>query len=62
MIRMKGVEVKKEIAILAAGCFWGDRRLRLMRQTTFFSSRRARNKFDARAALFLVCSNLDIDV
>jgi len=45
--------MSKQTAIFAAGCFWGDRRLRLMRQTIFFSSRRGRNKSDLRAALFL---------
>jgi|GEM_PF-3256799 len=43
-----------QAAIFAAGCFWGVHRLRLMRQTTFFSSRGERNEFAAPAALFLI--------
>ncbi len=52
----------KQTATFAAGCFWGDRRLRLMRQTRFFLSRRARSESVARAALFLVCGKLKAEL
>ncbi len=48
-----------QIAIFAAGCFWGDRRLRLMRQTAFWRvERQAKNVIFAWATLFLVGGDL----
>jgi peptide methionine sulfoxide reductase MsrA len=46
--------MKKEIAIFAAGCFWGDRRLSAYETNYVFLIAPGKWNTFARAALFLV--------